>query len=583
VKLEAGKIYESFVQHEGDKIDQKRVISPAGDTEWVIVSDEFWTQPIKAGAKYSLGEEGGAIERFRCLEVTRQDDEFRRRIIGLLYDEGIYTGDPAQLPVRVPSSIPDPRRLPPIALDLSLVERQEFEQDGTLTEVIDVDWTAPVSALIAEWEVWYRLEATTAQETSWALAGTLRPGTTSFELRNVQAPGATYVIAVVSVSGSGQKLAPADSPQARITTVGRTERPPNLAGLSATIIDGKLIASVSPLTPGELGPGGFYHWKLGTNWARSKTVAETVEPRLELSSYPHGTVNVLVKAVNSIGLESPLEASVSITLYGQIEENVVLTSSQAPSWSGTRSGFVLEGTTLTLLELASAIAPRPRRYQRGRLRAYGFGAPAPTIQSKMSGSYTTPIITVHTAAIRAHADLFVDFTPVDLSLGTWDQATFTWADPKAMIPWSGSAEAKIKIRVFSRISTTGTAESDFGQWLDHLDRGELTMRYIQFRVDVTLDSDAQSIVLHDVKVTIDVPDRYRTGSIAVPSANPVVFTYEPASYFVEVRSLLITVTGGAAGDTARVTAESASGFTVEIRDSVGALKAGTIRYQAVGY
>ena len=83
-------------------------------------------------------------------------------------------------------------------------------------------------------------------------------------------------------------------------------------------------------------------------------------------------------------------------------------------------------------------------------------------------------------------------------------------------------------------------------------------------------------------VSIDLPDKELSSNHVQGAATSFTVTY-PTDYFVAVKRLLVTVIGGAVGDTVRITAQSAVSFTAEIRDSGGSLSTGTIHYSVRGY
>jgi predicted phage tail protein len=580
VTLEAGKTYEIVVQHGTGAIDTKRIVSPAGTTEEVAVSDIAWTGAILPGDIYSLGEIGVSVEQFRCTEVSMTED-FRKRIRGLRYDPVVYTDDLEAIPTPVIPSIPDPRKVPPDVEDLAVRERQEFAQDGTMRDVLDVDWTRPISAILDHFEVWLRA----AGSLSWERKG--EPTGAHFTIAGVLTPNFAYEVAVVSVSSNGVRKSPDQAPRVSIVTLGLLLQPPNLVNLQAVIIDGTLIATVDPVSDADLGPSGVYEWRRGSTWNQSSLIDTTRSPRIEIRSYSHGTATILAKAVNSIGNKSPIAASTSITLYGQIEENIVLVEEEDPTWPGTLIGFVIEGGTnkLSLVQPAAATAWTPRR-GRGRRSPHraGWGAPAPSPRSAPEGTYTSPVVTVSPGSpIRARADIECDWESIYIGLGTFDAATFAFDSPQAQIPFDGlEGDEKVRILIQSRYSQTDASEGSFTPWADHRDRGEMLMAYFQFRVRAVTDSPAYSAKVNTLRLTIDVPDKTTSGRVEVLSAVAVDVTY-PAGYFVTVMRLLATLIGGAVGDEIRITAESGSGFTAEIRDSGGALTTGTFHYEARGY
>ncbi len=138
------------------------------------------------------------------------------------------------------------------------------------------------------------------------------------------------------------------------------------------------------------------------------------------------------------------------------------------------------------------------------------------------------------------------------------------------------------ITVESRFSTTDTAEGSFTPWTEHRHRGEIEMKFIQFRLRAVTVSSAYSAKIVNLKVSIDLPDKVVSGAHTQASATSFTINY-PTNYFVAVKRLLMTLVGGANGDYFKITAQSATGFTAEIRDASHALTTGTVHYEARGY
>lgn len=581
VILEDGKVYEVTVHHaQGDEISTKRIVNAPGATTELFSADNAWAGTIAAGDTYSLGEFESSIEKYRCTEVTL-DNQFNRKIRGLRYDPAVYTGVLEALPTVVKNSIPDPRLFPPDVTELVLTERLDTNPDGSLVDVIDVDWTAPVSAITNHFEIWFRLE----DALNFTLAGLSLTG--HFTVRSVLTPGFTYEISVVPVSTNGIRKKPELATRETLTTASVTVQPPDPTNLRATITDGTLVATVDEIPPSLLGPGGYYEWRRGTAWNQSLLVEKTAKNRLELKSYARGNAVLLVKAVNSLGNKSKNAASLSLVLYGQVEENIILEQEESPTWPGHKVGFNIEDGTfkLSLLQPATAnlMLPKRRRNRRSP-RQLGFGAPPLVPLVIPEGIYTTEIITASSdVPVRARPDVALEWEAIFLGLGTFDSATFPFDSDQARVPFAGDDNAEtLSILIESRVSTTDSSESSFGPWSEHRDRGELTFKYIQFRLTARTISRAYSLKISSMKISIDLPDKVVSGRVPVASAVSVDVDY-PTDFFVKVKRLLVTLIGGTTGDQVLVTAEDEDGFTAEIRDSSSALTTGNFHYEARGY
>ena len=588
VTLEAGATYEVIVHLAAtDESVTKRVVNPAGVAQVLRVADEAWGGQVKAGDVYLLGRVGEAAAQWRAANVTVRLDEqgqFRRLIEAVRYDPTAYLDDLKLPPVALPSSLPDPRAFAPDPEGLVLTERLEAAPDGTLFHSVHVDFVAPIAATLDRFQVWIREDGTSA----WLLRG--ETSVPHFEVEGRFEIGDVLEVSVVSVTKAGVRKDPgSSSARASVSIGGQIIQPPTLAGLVADIVDGTLIAQVEGLTQAQLGTGGGYVWRLGTSWEVSRLLERTTAPRLERTSYPRGDFVLLVKAVNGYGNESPQAASVAVVLRGQVEENIILEDNQHLGWPGIKTGFSVEAGTGKLIFdepertfLPSLpppqVTPGPRWYA---------GGIAPAVKRiVISASYETAPITVSGGdLVTARPDVFLEWEAISIGLGAFQDATFPFSDARARVPFSGSEPDKIKVWV--EVATSSTDASGFGAWRELQDRAELAMKLIRFRARVEVYSDAYAVKLTTMKISIDLPDKEVSGQHQALSATSQSVSFTSfgvaAGYFVHVKRLLLTVIGGAAGDTPRVTAQSSSGFTYELRNAAGSLTTGTIHFSARGY
>ena len=591
VILESGKTYEIQVQHANNSaISKKRITNPPGRYLTLSPEDPDWLGELSPGDTYALGEVEASVVKFRCTSV-RTDQVFVRKIIGIRYDERVYTDDLTLEPTPIKISLPNPFKAPPPVLDLKAVERTEVTEEGVVVQVIDVDWNTPLSANIDRIRVWKSEISGISTRGPWELVSDgVKGDYYAFPLR--ESPGYRLFVAVETVTKTGASIGVDASPRVKLTLTGDTFLPPDPTAISATIIDGTLVAIVAevpaPFIQGRGQQSLGYEWRIGSSWASSILLDRTSQPRLETKSYPRGITNLLVKTFIQGGNFSQNAAAISVSLYGQIEENIVYSEVEAPSWPGQKEGLALNGTVLELSEPIVSMVPAldddEASVVQGGFSPLTVGYPPPSLRVLLEGVYTLlPIpITTDSLLVVSRPDVSVDFDAVFIGLGTFDDADWAFDDARSDIAFSGDEANNVTYVVESRYSTTGMLDTDFTPWALHTNRGEYLAKFIQFRVRLRVFSDAYSGQLNNVTVTIDLPDKVQAGNAQTLSAVSGEVTY-PVDYFIQVKRLLVTQIGGAAGDTQRVYNDTAAGFEFELRDSANALKAGTIHYEARGY
>lgn len=121
----------------------------------------------------------------------------------------------------------------------------------------------------------------------------------------------------------------------------------------------------------------------------------------------------------------------------------------------------------------------------------------------------------------------------------------------------------------------------WGPWRPFV-AGEFRARGYKFKVEATSEKLNHSIIIKSLSVTIDMEDRNEPGRNIVSSAGgPISITFDKP--FWALSTIGITAKNMAVGDRYAITGDSASGFSIQFFDNVGAGISRTFDYLAVGY
>jgi len=238
--------------------------------------------------------------------------------------------------------------------------------DGTLTSrilvAVQVDQlagTTPAESIQAR----YR-PADTSQ--NWVFIGSIPAPSGSFSVMPVD-DGDNYEIEFRAVSQFG-----ATSEWVRIshTVVGKTTPPPSVERFYR---QGNALTWPYPSPPIDL--AGFLiraNYGTSTDWGTARALHPGVvtAPPFDISAL-HGTQTVLIKAVDTSGIESATAASVTLDLGDLPVSNVVETQSEAPTWSGT-----LTGGTDTGSNIEADLVSSPPMYGPAAAQFYGAAGDA---------------------------------------------------------------------------------------------------------------------------------------------------------------------------------------------------------------
>jgi predicted phage tail protein len=574
VTLAVDTKYELTVIHPGtDVTDQVEVTSLPGVVNRISVSGD-WTQLPVEGADYSLGPVAQSTVLYRALSVSVGPKPWQRKIRGREYNPAVYGTD---LTVLIPPSVSrltDPNRIPADVRDLRLVERQVYAEDGTLSCAIDCHFTLPILEGVHA-EVYWREEDSEA----WVSAG---PPTSVgyFSITdNVESPGATYEISVVTVSANGNRKAPEQGVQATITTVGTLRQPDNVNGFFANRTLGGLIFNWLPLDPVSNFDLLHYELRNGPNWDSAILIGTTPNTTLETSICVSGTQTFLIRAVNTAGKYSALPTLLIMEVEGRIGENVIFTRTEETAWTGTRENFTLDSGKLILNTEADIVAWRGQQtvapFHSG-ITPGGFG-----LGFRVSGSYTSAAFQVATDPLRCLISTEMELNQVDTSL-YWNALTgVSWdSDFARSRQWSVAPEGRVAVKLEMRFSTTTSDDSAFGTWQERPQNIEQLVMWAQVRVSVVIKDPAFTASLEMLRVYFDVPDVTESGTIDTTATGTVAVTYLKA--FNATPKVTVTILSATAGDDAIMTLPTKTGFTIEVKNG-GSRVVRSVHYHAIGY
>lgn len=577
VTVESGKSYELTVINDStDKIDVVAVTSLPGTSDWITVSGDFTTTQA-IGTNYSFGEITRSTVAYRCMSITRGTGFLRRKIVAKEYNVAVYGDDLSVISPPSSSRLQDPYRIPSNIRDLRLNERTAYAQDGTISIAIDVHFSLPVEAG-ARAQVFWRQ----AGDLLWEAASQpIEAGYWSIT-DNVQSPGTTYQVSVVSVSSAGNRKYPDSGIQETITTQGVTRQPDKVAAFKVDRTVTGLIFSWDPIDRVKNFDLDYYEVRSGTLWETAVRVGRTTSTVLETGIFVKGTQTYLVKAINTAGVESAQSAAVVITVDGRVGENVVLTRQEETAWTGTKQNFVIDTGKLILDTQGVAVG------YRGQPTGYALGGgmiPGGRKKSfRLSAIYTTDAFQVTSGnAVRCLISTDLEVNQIDTTV-YWDSTTIagqTWQGDFALSrTWGTAPDGRVTTRVEMRFSTSGSNDSDFSQWQERIQNIEATVKWAQARIICTINDPAFTVQVVRFKLLFDVPDIADSGSISTSGSGTVAVTYNKA--YNNAPKKTATVQGATAGDEIFVTNPTAAGFDLAVKNA-GAFVVRTVHWISNGF
>lgn len=533
VAIESGKTYKVIVQFADGTIAEREVTNSPGTTDTLTVTPTFSNAPAFFD-KYAFGEENIHYKKMRVVSISI-DEELNATINALEMNENVYDFSAVDLPATkislLSAEIQD-------VTELSVTEMIVKAKDGSYINTIEVWFRKPedVSYFPNKWRK-AKIFISDDAGASWAPIGESDSG--HFVIFDGILTGATYKIAVVSVSANGMQNAIADSPQESITILGKAAPPSNVSGFDVSQRGSYLHFSWDPIPDGDL---ARYEIRRGSDWATGVTIAEKVD--VTEFDYPVGAIGeqtYMVKAIDTSGNESTTPVSDTLTVVPPPDGNFAL---QIDPWASNRE------YKLTNID-------------RAQMHLY-------------DPSYTRDVFILKTG------DTFEgdDISSIDLG-GQTISASGTIEQTDAIdlgvifefnlitdILFQNVAGGSITVEVST--SEDGTTWSAFAE----VDPQEnYRARYVKFKF--TLESDTTNQVFFyagTIYVNVPTPKIFYFRDVAIAISGTVITLRDDFTQTPRVRGL--TVTNGVLG-VPHITAMDADTMTIKVWDPVGAAYIGT--------
>lgn len=580
VTIEAGKTYEVTVFHDKtETIDVVLVTANPGTTDRITVSGDWDSLPTK-GYDYSFGEVSRSFAKYRCTSITRGSTKERRKIRGKEYNAAAYGTDLTVLPAPSVSRLADPLLIPPDVTELRLAERVAYAQDGSLSAALDVHFTLPTWPG-ARAEVFWR----EAGDTTWESVGVTTIGFMAIT-ENVRSPGATYEVAVASLSQAGNRKHPEACPRVELTTAGVLRQPDKVVGFRVDRTATGLVFSWLPLDPVRNFDLAYYEIRNGTTWDAAIPVGRTSDTVLETQLFAAGTQTFLIKGFNTLvpPRGSFEAAAVVTTVDGRIGENIILTRQEDTTFPGTKQNMTVvasklqldtEGTLVAWRALRQSTLPGGSQYLPGGYQP-GF---------RVTGSYTTDVFQVTSgAAVRCLVATTLEQLQIDSSL-YWTAtgiADLDWQSEFARTrAWAVAPDGKVTTKVEMRFSTATSADSDFGPWQERAQNIEVLCKYAQARILIEVVDPSFTVEITKFRMAFDVPDVTESGTVTTSNSATVPVTF--TKHFNVAPKVAVSVLGATSGDTPKHTSVTTTGFNMEVFDSGGSRVVRTVEWVCNGF
>ncbi|MEO8640975.1 phage tail protein [Pseudomonas sp.] len=273
----------------------------------------------------------------------------------------------------------------------------------------------------------------------------------------------------------------------------------------------------------------------------------------------------LARAVDSSGVGGPI-TEVWSDAQVPLPENVVLVITESPAFTGTSVNAAAGGGVLKMAATGSFDSVLDVDAVLGEIDKFGGSA------LSMTYSFAAPADLGYVYDCRLTADvvavLYDDGTYID-TIGDFDSLVSIDGDPP------NGASLSLWVR------TSDVSPAAWSAWKPFV-VGDYRARLFDFQLRGSVEQSNNWIDVTKLEVVIDMPDRIESGNDLPVPALGLVITYTPP--FNANPAVSLTAQGLSSGDYLDVSAKTATGFTVFIRNSSGVAQSGrSIDFISKGY
>lgn len=483
------------------------------------------------------------------------------------YAPAVQTSDTGTVPVSDPQITVPPaahRARPPSPYVVSIDSDEGAlirASDGTLTSRILIGVALDQSAGNVAAEIIQARYRPADSTQDWTFVASFPAPAGTASIMPVE-DGAEYEIEFRSVAQAG---ATSEWIRTRHTVVGKTTPPPAVERFYRV---GNTVTAPYPDPPIDLAGFRFRaNYGTSTDWGAARPLHDGLmsTPTLDISQLS-GTQTVMVKPVDTSGIEATTAPSVTLDLGDLPVSNVVETQSEAPDWTGTLTGGTDTGTDIEA-DLESS-APM---YGPAAAQLYGAAGEAfyeGNYYAAMSyvARYTPDTLYLGDGLLKLELTVTGDYV-VDYRISTSPAFYGASGDPLY-----GSADDPFY------------AESEVGEWAPWPGvLGPFETVADTYDVRITTAAGATQGVVSQMDLITDLPDIVETlDDVVIAAAStrlPITKTYRA----IKVVNLTVQ-TDGSGGISARIIDKSASlGPDIEVLNAAGTAVDGLVDAYIQGY
>lgn len=394
-----------------------------------------------------------------------------------------------------------------------------------------------------------------------------------FELINVE-DNAIYDVRARTVTSISRSVFTATTHQ----VVGKIAPPETVTNFSINIIQTEAHLSWTPVGDLDLSHYRIRHSRDTTasaTYANSVDLINKVSRPANTAVVPAMTGTYFIKAVDKLGNES-LDSTSSVAIIQDIKDlNAVATSTQHPTFSGTKTTTVVVGNELRLGTSILFDSGAGNFDTTGGLFDGGGGKVA------SSGTYDFDNVVDLSAVYTSRVTANVTMSRVDFGLN-FDDATGLFDAREGLFDGDANefGDTNCELQIATTEDDPASGSPTFTAFRKFF-VGDYKARGLKFRALLTSSDSEATPSVSALSVTVDMPDRIVAENDIASGTGTKAITFSPA--FKSLQGVGISAQNLASGDFYAITNKSATGFTIQFFNSGSSGINRTFDYVAKGF
>ena len=453
--------------------------------------------------------------------------------------------------------------------NLVLGDELRIANEGIVVSVITVSATTSDDAFVGRYECQFK-KTTDSDFTVVGIATSPK-----FDIHGI-IDGLTYDVRIRAINNLGAK---SSFLSGQHTVIGELAPPSDVENFSCNIVGKDAHLSWNAVSDLDL---AFYQIRYstltsGAEWNNSVLLVEKVSRPATSITVPARVGSYLIKSFDKSLNSSTNATIISTNISSLIGFNNIATVTESPSFSGTKTDVIKTfneslNSQILVLNSISLFDSKSGNFDDNTSQFFDSGGILDNTKSQ--GIYEFANIIDITAVTTARITATISQSSTDRD-ELFDAQVVNFDSKSGSFDGSSAEQSDAILQI--SVSDDNVTFSSFQNFVV----GDYTGRFFKFRCLLISRNNSATPFVQTLSATVDAEDRTQAQNNLSVSASGLNITF-PSS-FNAIPTLAFGIENQSQGDFYQVSNKSKTGFSIQLYNSSGQAKSGTIDYVAVGF